>query len=151
MTLTANQPRATTPLPNVWCPGWCIQDEYLFPPKLQLWWRSSLQKIEELKIWLQKWKRGSERSGLGFFFLFLFQWHGLILIILSLMHLSEKKCNIHIHTKFKMCHFKYSIRNIFASVPWILTRDLIKLSRLALDDTMSHRGRAGYHRTPSWR
>lgn len=45
-----------------------------------------------------------------------------------------------------MCHFKYSISNIFASVPWILTRDLIKLSRLALDDTMSHRGRAGYHR-----
>lgn len=45
---------------------------------------------------------------------------------------TPQKSNIHIHPKFKRRDFKYSISNIFASVPWILTRDLIKLSRLSL-------------------
>lgn len=143
MTLTTKQPRATTPLLNVCCPGWCIQDEYLFPPKLQLWWRASLQKIEELKIWLQKWKRGPDRSELCFFFFLSFPMARSSDCIEP--YASFRKNVISTFIQNSKCHFKYSISNIFASVPWILTRDLIKLSRLALDDTMSHRGRAGYH------
>lgn len=44
------------------------------------------------------------------------------------MHRFEKFTN----TKFIMCHFKYSISNKFAFVPWILTRNLLKCASLVL-------------------